>query len=347
MSKHKKQKNRAKYQQSNYSSLFSSKHINHAIKDRFDNNKLSLFLVNQSSLDAITAICQPVAQGSEFQIHYRALVVRIKSDTLEFILTIPTLFYNFKQSVSTSSVHYHLSDIDNVAKSLQNISHEKCNELLSLPIFHAIQSLPFDIDIYESNCGSIHRHPGRFGFSSIDLNKDPSDPGVVYRNKNATDFIQTDSIIYINTQAQTELFLSESRVVDVATDNDYTSGSYTEIPTLSAILQTESAHNIYSELLGESISTVDNKYIFKGDISFSKYFLVQEILKAYAQSEFKADISSVIADNITQHRYSFKPYHIQNKTSKTTKHSNYYEKIWGEYEQSLLDDPFYYNDLLF
>jgi len=173
-------KNKSKSQTIGFKSKMAKQ--NHDIKDLFDNSKLSLLLLQQNDLDKISAICQPVATSSEFQIHYRALIIRMKNDTNEFILTIPTAYYNFKQEVSTSSVEYHLSDIDKIAKLVQDNSLKNCKKLLSLPIFSAMKSLGFDIQTYESNCGSIHRHPGRFGFSTIDLNKDPSNPGVVYRN---------------------------------------------------------------------------------------------------------------------------------------------------------------------
>ena len=339
-------KNKKAKKQQTYQSFFNKKKSNHKILDSYDNTKVSLLLLSQSALDTITKICQPVAQSSEFQIHYRALVIRIKNDINELVVTIPTAFYNFKQRVSTTSVHYHLLDIDSIATSLQDTSHSKCAELLKLPLFQALQTLEFDIDIYESNCGSIHRHPGRFGFSSIDLNQDPSDPGVVYRNKNAYNFAQTDSIIYINAKNETELFLSESRIVNVVTENDFTSGTYTEIPTLTALLQNNSDTNSFTELLGRPLSLTDEQYKFIGDTSFIKYFLIQEILQAFAQTAYEPDISSVLSKHISHHVPHIRTYPFDTNTSKD-KTSKYHQRIWGDYEQSLLDDPFYYNDFFY
>ena len=256
------------------------------------------------------------------------------------------MFYNFKQKVSPASVHYHLSDIDSIAKSLQNTSHEKCNELLNLPLFQALHSLSFDIDIYESNCGSIHRHPGRFGFSTIDLNPDPSDPGVVYRNKNAYNFVQTDSIVYIDTHNHTDLFLSESRIVNVATQKGFTSGTYTKIPTLTAVLQNTFCNDTFDTLLGTPLSHIDQRYKFVGDISFGKYFLIQEILEAFASISFEADISAVLSKHISHYVPHIGTYTLDNtaKKSSKSKKSKYYQSIWGDYEDDIYNDPFYYND---
>ncbi len=340
MSKNKKWKKQQVYP-------YFYKKKNYKIVDMYDNSKVSLLLLSQNTLDAITAICQPKAKGSEFQIHYRALVVRIKNDIHELTVTIPTVFYNFKQKVSSASVHYHLGDIDAVAKKLQDTSRIKCNELLNLPLLQALQTLSFDIDIYESNCGSIHRHPGRFGFSSIDLNQDPSDPGVVYRNKNAFNFVQTDSIVYIDNN-HTDLFLSETRIVNVATKKGFTSGTYTKIPTLTAILQNGTSDDTFDTLLGNPLSDMDNRYKLVGDIAFGKYFLVQQFLEAFAEISFEADISSVLSKHISHYVTHIGTYTFDKtaKKSKTSNKSKYYQSIWGDYEQDIYDDPFYYNDFV-
>ena len=86
--------------------------------------------------------------------------------------------------------------------------------------------------------------------------------------------------------------------------------------------------------------------------------------------EFNADISHIKAENITQGNFYIKtfahnrtyPYLLSetsdsdsdsNSDSKTSKkkNSNYYERVWGWYDENIMaemediiDDPFYYNE---
>jgi hypothetical protein len=286
-------------------------------EDTKDMSKLSVVLFKQTWLNGMSAICQPPAGGSEFQIHYRALVVRIKNSTNEFILSIPTYFYNFDQKVTSGSVAYHLDNVDKEADAGKAISDVKIQELwVQFPVISVLQqALPNATVSYEEvNSGSLHRHPGRFGFSTIDYDKNPTNPGVIYREAQAMDKVHTDSVIYLGTN--TEIYTTETRILNLEPHNGGVKGTYCQIPTLTYVLDdlktTDSTKvqddvDKMAELLmgmidsaskapddnAKSYTTVTSMGAKKG------YVLVNELLGEFKTSSYTPDMKNVLANRVT------------------------------------------------
>lgn len=281
--------------------------------DTRDTTKLSVLLLKQSTLNAISAICQPVAGGSEFQVHYRALVTRIKNATNELIISVPTVFYNFKQRVAHASVDYHLDDIDKMAEEVKPISDAVVNRIFSeIPLLGQLRALYGDdaeVTYSEVNSGSIHRHPGRFGFSGTDYTKTPSNPGVIYREAEATDKVHTDSVIYLG--ARTEIYTTETRILNIAPKDGGVEGTYCQIPTTTFLLndvtgssaESTAAANTLAEFLGGLSNEVKDSsgdyYITNAMGAVSGYALVNEIINQFKVANLEQDISNVLASNIT------------------------------------------------
>ena len=165
--------------------------------EHIDKGKLSLVLYSKKWLQDITRECIEAAGASEFQIGYRALVVRLTKGETQFLITIPTATYNFPQEVSGARVDYELEDVEKFGKQVSDDSMKAVTELIDkMPVLNALsavaESTGFKYEIFESNCGSIHRHPGDFGFSSTDYDKDPEHPGVIFRMGNVVNHPQTD-----------------------------------------------------------------------------------------------------------------------------------------------------------
>jgi hypothetical protein len=289
--------------------------------DTKDTSKLSIVLMRQSVLNAISAICQPVAGASEFQVHYRALVVRVKSATNELIISIPTAYYNFKQKVATASVDYHLDDIDREAEAVKPISDLVIKEIFKdMPILAALKDLydgVAEVTYSEVNSGSIHRHPGRFGFSVTDYTKTPSNPGVIYREALATDKVHTDSVIYLG--SRTEIYTTETRILNIAPKDNGVEGTYCQLPTTTYLLndvpatgtdsQEHATINSLAELLGgleESVKDPSGEYYVTNAMgAINGYALCTEIINSFKASSFEQDITNVVSSHITSNAFSY------------------------------------------
>lgn len=324
-------------------------------EDTKDVTKLSIVLMRQSVLNAISAICQPVAGASEFQVHYRALVVRVKNDQNEFIINIPTVFYNFKQSVAHSSVDYHLDDIDNEALAVKGISDKVIQDIFKeMPLLGSLGAIydgAANVTFSEVNSGSIHRHPGRFGFSGTDYTKTPSNPGVIYREADATDKVHTDSVIYLG--ARTEIYTTETRILNIKPVDNGVEGTYCQIPTTTYVLNdiatgtSDTTDTSMQEFLGGLESVLKDPsgdyYITNAMGAVNGYAMVTEVINAFKEAKFEQDISHVLASHITSRGFT---YGYQGATKKyspvsTRASLDYWDDVWGmgDYE-----DDAYYNE---
>ncbi len=202
-----------------------------------DNTTLSIALFKQSTLDRIGEICLPKAGGSEFQVHYRALQIIVKEPSSKYrvVYTIPTVFFNMPQKVSTASVDFSLDEVAEVSDKVAPISEALSQQYYKAFPTEFFQAQGFEIEARETEIGSMHRHPGDFGFSSTDLDNKAEDPGVIYRTRGATDKIQVDSVMYIPNR-NVKLVTTETRVIDVEPVEDGIKGTYLRAPTLSYII---------------------------------------------------------------------------------------------------------------
>lgn len=302
--------------------------------------------MKQSWLNYMSSICQPAAGGSEFQIHYRALVVRIKNEVNEAIISIPTYFYNFKQEVNTGSVKYHLNDVDAEAEKGAAISQAKIKEIfMNMEILGALQSiLPnATVRFEEVNSGSLHRHPGRFGFSSIDYDKDPTNPGVIYREAEATDKVHTDSVIYLAAK-DTEIFTTETRILNLKPLNGGVQGIYCQIPTVTYVhndsqvsAEVSPAEDSLAQLLFgmiENIKTQSHSDDFNVITSMGAkdgYNLVNELLGDFKSYQYIPDMANITAERISPLYASYnRTYGYKSDTTVGTK--GYYPGLWDDEE---------------
>lgn len=274
---------------------------------------LSLVLFKQSTLDALADECVPHAGTSEFQVHYRSIIVRLKNTTNELIVTVPTSFFNFEQTVSHASVGFETADEGAAATVALEGSQLVMPILLQeFPALQALQAYAdhngFEYSIIESNSGSIHRHPGDFSFSGIDRDKDPSEPGVIYRHLNAADAVKTDSVIYIaSPTSPVKVVTTETRIVNVQETTNGIEGVYTEVPTITCILKDTTPATIlvdtFISLLGDTDSEniiLPYRFVYASGASKKTYPLTDEILTQFAATTdaSSADLDNVIGTNI-------------------------------------------------
>ncbi len=302
---------------------------------RFD--KMSIVFFDTKILNEVTKMCLPKAGHSEFQVHYRALNVHISKGKFEVAVAIPTAYYNFKQEVTSGSVDYELDDIDNEADKVKEASDKNVAALIQkLPLFKALGQAGYEVSFKEGNFGSIHRHPGRFGFSSIDLGKDPEDPGVIYRQRVAKDFYQTDSVMYISGN-ECEIYTTEARIVNLEkADDGGVNGDYCQIPTISVIRPENTDVEISDpacEVLGHVDQDIFSKFHFVGAFGaeIKKYPVLEVMLEALYELDYEVDISNVVPDRITQ-KYSY----VKGGAGK--KYGNGYGNYYSGYGGSIYDE---------
>jgi len=296
--------------------------------DGTDSSTLNIVLFSQQFLNDLAAKCLPIAGGSEFQVHYRALQIVISKEGIgRIVYTFPTVFFNFNQTVTTSSVNYDLVEVDKISKELQPESLKIANGIASSFPKAFFEEKGFTVELKEDEVGSIHRHPGDFSFSSIDLDNNPDNPGVIYRRGNANDLIQTDSVMYITGTGENthvKLVTTQTRVVDVKLlENDSgIEGSYKRAKTVAMIIKN-------SDDSVSPLKTIDFNGFFSGDLAEKeisetlKEFLcrfdqiseseIEDVLentsKIFKIVSLKADVLDKVDENlIKSNSYSYKSY---------------------------------------
>lgn len=278
-------------------------------KDFETDAKLNIALFDHETIKDLVDECKPFAKESEFQIHYHSLQTHIKNDNFEVCITVPLAFYNFDQEVTSGSVSMEMKDVNKISTIAAKLLEKKTAELFKeIPILSQLHALGFDVSYTTSDNGSIHRHPGDFSFSSIDYDKDPDEPGVIYRQSEAKDLYQTDSVIYLPRNDSPKFVCTETRIVNVKpVENDGgIKGKYTEIPTYSFI--TKEPEVMATKLIDILGKTEEDSLLKKFkttnsmDFKLKEYPLLMEILKAFVNTKYRPNIDNVIGKRIEQER---------------------------------------------
>jgi len=208
-----------------------------------DFTQYNIVVFDQKILNGIQKKCTPKAGGSEFQFHYRALQVKVEDEIgRKMVFTFPTVFFNFPQKVSSASVDFHLDEVAAVSEKVKEASKKLANLYSGWFPKEFFTQRGYNIRFVEGEIGSIHRHPGRFGFSLTDLRNNPLNPGVIFRVRQAEDLHQVDSVLYCGTDAElytTETRLFNTKLVDPNDEDKGADGIVAECPTVTYIRQEE------------------------------------------------------------------------------------------------------------
>jgi len=264
-----------------------------------DSSNLNIVLFKQSTLDKIAEICLPKAGGSEFQVHYRGIQIVIEhtDGKRRMIFTIPTVFFNMPQKVSSGSVDFNLDEVAELSNQVQPISAKMAEEMINHFPIAFFQQRGFNISVRELEMGSMHRHPGNFGFSQIDLDNQVEKPGVIFRNKNtmntsAGEKIQVDSVMYIPNKS-VKLVTTETRIVKVKPAEDGgIEGAYYDTPTISYIIKDVRDYSDFEDFFNPEAESETKTVI---DFEVAKKWTD----KVYSQAK---DIFQVFLEN-----YSYEP----------------------------------------
>lgn len=162
------------------------------IKDQSSLSNHGIILISDQAMQDIYTKSGTLAERNEFQTHYWFLNFRhIASDNSILDIAIPTVYFNYKQSVSGAHIDFEMKDVAELSAKLLPVHNMKVNELLAGNIKTELENY-FNVSFQAMSVdvGSIHRHPGSSrhqSFSGTDLAKSPTDHGVVYPLGSASD----------------------------------------------------------------------------------------------------------------------------------------------------------------
>lgn len=155
----------------------------------------------QKTLEEITKLSGPLAASNEFQIHYWALVVRMRfTDNSLIDIALPTTIFNYAQEVTSAHIDFELKDVSKVSDALKPVHNSVTNKLLPILKETFVNSEHYTIEYLSVPLNTMHRHPtGVVSFSGTDLKKDHEvDTGIVFPLKTGDETPSFSSIIYNN-----------------------------------------------------------------------------------------------------------------------------------------------------
>lgn len=132
-----------------------------AFKDQISKANQGIILFNDTDLQSILKNSGEHAISNEYQVHFWSLVFRHRAaDGSILDISIPTVFYNYKQEVGVASVDFELTDVEEISTAVLPIHEMKVKEILATSFLADIESL-FDIkfELMSHNLSNSHRHP--------------------------------------------------------------------------------------------------------------------------------------------------------------------------------------------
>lgn len=163
------------------------------IKETTSKANHGIILISQQAMQSIFENSGPLAKGCEFQTHYWFLNLRYRAaDNSILDIAIPTVYFNYNQVVSGAHIDFEMKDVSETSKKLLPVHNMFVNKLMSANIIQSLENvfLSAKFEAMSVDIGSIHKHPGsssRQAFSGTDLDKSPTDHGVVYPLGTASD----------------------------------------------------------------------------------------------------------------------------------------------------------------
>ena len=302
-----------------------------------DPNTLSIILYKQSVLDEIAAMCKPKAGRAEFQVHHRGaqFIIEKPGEDKRIVFTIPTYFFNMPQKVTSGSVDFNLDEVKEISDQIADLSVDMVNKLAGAFPIAFFEGLGYTVKIRELEMGSLHRHPGNFGFSTIDMDNQVEKPGVIFRNLGCDDKIQVDSVMYIPGDTN-QIVVTETRVVDVHAVEDGIEGTYKETPTICCILKDVAKTTGFGEFFGRESSDDQTEYKFKvqKDGVTEEYPEIEDVLSVFLESSDYEPGLIIDPELIVQQTYTYS----YNRSGTTYGKGKTYNRSKGSY----WDD--YYSD---
>jgi hypothetical protein len=235
---------------------------------------------------------------NEYQVHYWFLNGRFTfHDGSILDIAIPTVYFNYKQEVSASSVDFHLKDVNDISDALKDVRNIKVNELLNSPFAEAVERVFPDtaFEWFNVNLGTIHRHPGSLStFSSTDLSTTFPNPGICFPLAEIEDDFDKPSFssILLHENGETVIGRTEYRLADRNTENTVT---YRKGRGASIVHGEMTAPSAIEQLIG--IQSEDTSYTTADDLP--SLGILSTIEQLFKELDYEASTQFIKQDNIT------------------------------------------------
>lgn len=153
------------------------------ITDTKSNKHFGLLLSTQQAIEEFqqkSGMLKPFV--TEYQFHYWALVARVEIDNEILDIAIPTVMFNYKQTVDGAAVDFHLRDVEAASTRNQPIAETIANILVESSFGKFLKNTFNDkIEWMSVPMNTCHVHPGQLStFSGTDYSKTISDPGICF-----------------------------------------------------------------------------------------------------------------------------------------------------------------------
>lgn len=273
------------------------------IKDQNKPSNHGIILISEQAQQDIFTKSGPLAERNEFQTHYWFLNFRhVAADNSILDIAIPTVYFNYKQTVSGAHIDFEMKDVADLSAKLIPIHNMKVNELLAGNIKTKLESY-FNVafSTISVDVGSIHRHPGSSkhqSFSGTDLAKAPTDHGVVYPFGSATDNKPNFAGIMAIDSGTCNVAHYEYRTANGTLGTDIT---YSKGRCCAIVYKDRTARQ--TSIIEQMFATPSNNYVKESSslLSESDHTLLADML---LEINFKPFTDTVRPENLTGHVYT-------------------------------------------
>lgn len=320
----------------------AKKHTNHKtkvtvstvsnIKDFETNANQGIILVNQKTMQEIYKKSGEHAKNNEFQTHFWALNFRYKGEDGSILdIAIPTVHFNYEQTVNPSAVDFDLKDVSAVSEKLKPVHNMMVNQLQQLDVQKRFEEvLGVELEVWDLPLNSIHRHPGSLhSFSGTDLCKTPSEPGVVYPLAKPIDDQPNFAGIMTLHSDVCKVGHYEYRTAkgELGTDIEYTKGRCAAI-----MIGPDTQLSLVEQIIGvKKASTSYGKFdnCEKNEVTTALYDIMSDV---YLNSEFSAFTDSVVPSNVKKTAVTVRTYTSTTVYDKTKEYELYNHKFLSDDE---------------
>lgn len=272
------------------------------IHDKKNNNNIGISLWTEQALQKLRINTGALAKDNEFQAHYWSLNFRREFEDGSIVdISIPTVFFNYKQKVSGAAIDFELQDVEDTSDAIQVLHDIEVNKLLPLLTEKLGAFLPMSVAL-----NSIHRHPGgrSQGFSSTDLKTDhETDTGVVFPLASGDmkpNFASIMSVVNGRTYlSRTEYRLANGAVSDEKGITYFHGRSSTYVKAPSTTTKVSGAEAMF----GVVPKVIDNSYLFQDKMDTQSEF--EAILYALWDSlDYEPNVDFVKEENVSKKVYA-------------------------------------------
>ena len=317
------------------------------IIDKKSQNHFGILLFSQKALENFqinSGMRKPYKV--EYQFHYHAFVARVQfeEDTLD--IAVPTVLFNYKQTVSGASVDFNLVDVEKASQESQQLADATANTLVGSQFGETIKSIFPNVQWLSVSMNTCHVHPGQLSsFSGTDYDKNPNNAGIVFPLQKANNQSSFSSILCHDNNDVVKLVRTEYR--NATSDENqitYSHGScFTHVQGYSRQLR------LLQQIFANKQSIDYSSYIHvDGYVNHENNEIIQKITDAFDALDFVADTSHVKAENIVYTKPVTKVIHPKQEPKVTfgknsKKKSRDISTLDLKTESLFSDDPLYSN----